>query len=814
MTMNAALVLTAEANQAKAELRATAAETNKLKTATAAAGAEARDTADGFAKEGAALGRLKGQADQAAASQTRLRTQTGLAAGSVANLVANFNDIGMMWASGQSPFMTAIQQGTQVSQVIGPMGAAGAAKALGTAFLGMLNPINLVIMAAVAAGGAMVQWLFSSEEGAKSLDDAISDLEGSVKSLGERGKIDIAGLKEDFGAVTPEVLRLNEQLTEMADVAAINDLRAAIGGLKGETEGSWWGATPFGEKSFSDAGQAADLLGVGWQEMGASGGLLRINPVVAEFQASLDALGTAQGPIEQLKVFEDLNAQFVEATGGIYQMDSAQLSYYGSVVATEVALRRMVESQKAAAEAAERAARAVGVDNGRMGGPMAFDQVKPEANVSADIVYAQDLLATLREEASVQQLINQYGADSVQVASARADAEKAAFAEMVAGLDVTSAVKLELLAAYDAANAIAGVSLASIIGGWANEASRLAGNLGTAATNAWQTAYNMAQARISAQNQLDQMAVEFSPGGQAQIKYGSRAPGGTVQQNALETRNTVVAGVGSGAGAGVGSSGGAAARAEADAVGDLIEKLQQEYDLLLVVDPVKKEMLRYREQLADASDMERQKVEELIRAEIALNNARAAGEIFSDMTASFLDQVIGKGQSALQVIKSLAAELLSSAASSFITGEGSIADIFGIVGGLFAPQAKASGGIIYGAGGPTEDLVPVMASPGEYMVNAQATSRYRPLLEIINAGGDVPGFATGGLIGGARSTGSLSSRGGQGPVPLSISVNGARGNAEIQDMVMAGVHAGLQMFEREVLPQRVQFVLENPRENG
>ena len=218
---------------------------------------------------------------------------------------------------------------------------------------------------------------------------------------------------------------------------------------------------------------------------------------------------------------------------------------------------------------------------------------------------------------------------------------------------------------------------------------------------------------------------------------------------------------------GSGSGGGAsAARAERDAVGDLIEKLQEEYELLLVVDPVKKEMLRYREQLAEASDVERQKVEDLIRAEIALNNARAAGEIFTDMTASFFDQVIAKGQSAIQVVKDLAAELLSSAANSFITGEGSIADIFGIVGGLFAPQARAEGGMIYGAGGPTEDLVPVMASPGEYMVNARATSRYRPLLEIINAGGDVPGFATGGLIGGARSTGGQSGGRGQGTVPL------------------------------------------------
>ncbi len=175
----------------------------------------------------------------------------------------------------------------------------------------VLNPVNLGIMAAIAFGGTMVQWLFSSEEGAKSLDDAIGELEGSVKALGERGKIDIAGLKEDFGTVTPEVLRLNEQITALADVAAINDLRAAIGGLKAETEGSWWGLNPFSNESLKDVNQAAGLLGVDAQQLDpdSSNGIAAVidNPVITEFQQTLDALGAARGPAEQLTCHEGRN---------------------------------------------------------------------------------------------------------------------------------------------------------------------------------------------------------------------------------------------------------------------------------------------------------------------------------------------------------------------------------------------------------------------------------------------------------------------------------------------------------------------------
>ena len=442
MTVSAALILTAQADQAKAELRATAAETTKLKTATDAAGKEARQTAGDFAAEGRALAGVAAQAKQTAAAQTGLRTQSGLAAGSVdGNLVAQFNDISMMWASGQTPFMTAIQQGSQVSQVIGPLGAAGAAKALGSAFLGMLNPVNLGIMAAIAFGGTMVQWLFSSEEGAKSLDDAIGDLEGSVKALGERGKIDIAGLKEDFGTVTPEVLRLNEQITALADVQAINDLRASIASLKYETQGGWLAA--FTDDRWTREGQVADLIGTDWRSQ-----LSEQTPVeVGKFIDLLDDVEGARGPSAMLSSYEALEEHILSATGGVELMNDKQMTFYQSVVLSEQALRRMVENQKAAAEAAERADRALDIDTGRMGGPMSFDQVTPEANVSSDLGQAQDLLTTLNGqiEAAVQQLIgNQYGAESAEVAQYRAEAEREAFAAMVSSLDVAAEMKAEL----------------------------------------------------------------------------------------------------------------------------------------------------------------------------------------------------------------------------------------------------------------------------------------------------------------------------------------------------------------------------------
>ena len=60
------------------------------------------------------------------------------------------------------------------------------------------------------------------------------------------------------------------------------------------------------------------------------------------------------------------------------------------------------------------------------------------------------------------------------------------------------------------------------------------------------------------------------------------------------------------------------------------------------------------------------------------------------------------------------------------------------------PLKKADGGYISGAGGPRSDSIPAMLSNGEYVINAEATRKFRPLLESINGGGKA--FANGGPV--------------------------------------------------------------------
>jgi hypothetical protein len=50
----------------------------------------------------------------------------------------------------------------------------------------------------------------------------------------------------------------------------------------------------------------------------------------------------------------------------------------------------------------------------------------------------------------------------------------------------------------------------------------------------------------------------------------------------------------------------------------------------------------------------------------------------------------------------------------------------------WASTHMASGGLVRGPGGPREDRVPIMASNGEFVVNADSTARHRAVLEAIN----------------------------------------------------------------------------------
>lgn len=124
-----------------------------------------------------------------------------------ANLAAQFNDIGVMLAAGQNPFMLAVQQGTQITQVLENMG--GTAKqqfgALKTALFSLISPTQLLTIGIIAGGAALIQWGISAltaKKDAESLKDIVGALEASVSAVDtalENARLSLTELGKEFG---------------------------------------------------------------------------------------------------------------------------------------------------------------------------------------------------------------------------------------------------------------------------------------------------------------------------------------------------------------------------------------------------------------------------------------------------------------------------------------------------------------------------------------------------------------------------------------------------------------------------------------
>lgn len=805
MTFTLSMLFKSDSAAAKADLRTLQGEVAKTGTGAKALDAAAKAGATGVNALGTSADRAAADVQELAVAQTAaartastMASTQGMAAGSVGNLVAQFNDVTMMMAAGQNPFMLAIQQGSQISQVIGPMGAAGAVKALGAAFKGMLAPANIAVYAVITALGFATQWLFSTAEEAKSLGDRVDDLSEQIdryRESAERARGTTADLRQEFGDGAEAARTFYREMAEMERREAERQAKAATFEIQRQIapdtflKGSQRNLADFFDLSvFSRDAQRA------------------FNPVIDAF----NAIGQANGLDEQIAALETLRARFItaaEASGSMSAAEEAALRQINTLLLEQQRLRASVELDNRQQTEA----------NGRF--PTAdqyADGAIDQQMRARDAQQASDeMLASLRAEAEMLVLIAQNGRNSQVVAEARAEVERQVFAEMLSQLDATAAAKEEMQRLFDIANQVPVAAdkvseAAQRIVDLLDEAASI--NLGAVFDSAYGPAARLLGLAGALVSQLSAMAwVEtMQPGGTGNLaaQYAQYGAGRTAFNTAAQGE------LGFSGAPPVPKTdkvGGGAAKAEADAVADLIAKLREEQQVLLETDPVKAEMAKHREVLAQATEAERAEIEELIAAELQLQAVQEASDFFGRESLDFLKGIVRGGEDAKDAVDNLLNSLLDAALQALWLGEGPLAGILGISGSIFdaiiGVPKKAEGGMIYGDGGGTADKVPVMMSPGEFTVNARSTARYRSVLERINAGDDLPGFASGGMIGGAGFANAGGTVASGGPITVNVNVPGARGSAEIEEAVVRGVEGGLQLYRREGLALDVKTVL-------
>lgn len=138
-------------------------------------------------------------------------------------------------------------------------------------------------------------------------------------------------------------------------------------------------------------------------------------------------------------------------------------------------------------------------------------------------------------------------------------------------------------------------------------------------------------------------------------------------------------------------------------------------------------------------------------------------------------------------------------------------NIFSMIGGLFGIKA-ATGGYVQGPGTGTSDSVPAMLSNGEFVVNAEATRAFLPLLHAINRGQSYH-MATGGLVGQTSARGLSStvvqvidqrSSGSAPEVQRSVNGDGSENIRVIVRDEMAAVHKATTASRRREVRSFVQ----------
>ncbi|MXN45926.1 hypothetical protein GR138_12050 [Shinella kummerowiae] len=148
-----------------------------------------------------------------------------------ANIAAQFQDIAVTSAMGMNPLQIALQQGTQLSSVLGTMGNGKQVIAgLGAAFASLVSPVSLVTIGLVAGGAAAIQYFSTMEWGGAKSEETLKKEAELVAAVASKWGEALPALK----AYNDERQRIagDQELQEALNIgksAQWDDLRKALG---------------------------------------------------------------------------------------------------------------------------------------------------------------------------------------------------------------------------------------------------------------------------------------------------------------------------------------------------------------------------------------------------------------------------------------------------------------------------------------------------------------------------------------------------------------------------------------------------------
>ena len=363
------------------------------------------------------------------------------------NLMSQWNDIAVMAMAGQNPMMLMMQQGTQVTQVFGLMRASGLSvgTALRASFMGMLNPMSLATMAAIGFGTAAVQWLMNSREEAKSLEDALGDLEKSSRAAASALKDARAGtadLASDFGTGAKTAREMNVAILALTRAQSVADLKVAL-------------------ESIGDA--IGDVSSMGVVRLGKLENQFNLtNKGAVRVKDAMDMFRHATTPEAQELGAKRLAEALAEAeynTEGASKEATSFGENVARVVLEAVRLRGTTEQQLALEKALEQA----GIDVPfKDAAKAAQDLAKETLKALEDsrkargegLARARELSTGLAMTQKIGEATAKYGADSLAVKRLQLEVDRQQFEQQIKSMTLSEERKKQLLALWDMAKGL------------------------------------------------------------------------------------------------------------------------------------------------------------------------------------------------------------------------------------------------------------------------------------------------------------------------------------------------------------------------
>ena len=185
------------------------------------------------------------------------------------------------------------------------------------------------------------------------------------------------------------------------------------------------------------------------------------------------------------------------------------------------------------------------------------------------------------------------------------------------------------------------------------------------------------------------------------------------------------------------------------------------------------------------------------------NGAAEASKFFSETAYDSIMSLVPAINTGNKALDDFLNTLIKTVMQAVLLGEGPLAKLFGTEGGGLLTSIFGSIFKSYEGGGYT-------GLGGRY----GGMDGKGGFLAMVHPNETIIDHAKPGILAAANNNARPATNGQPQPVEINVNVSGARGNAEIKEMVNQGVAAGLKQYDAKALPGRVVQVSKNPRVRG